>query len=122
MVEWNSGMEYWNDLDVWGCYELQHHNGSRIGKCRYQSFLTCFFHSCLPSFDLCAYQESINGGHIYIVRARIAERKVDWGGGGGGGEEGGGRDGRDGREGWDGREGGRDGCREDISIIVYLQC
>ena len=29
MVEWNSGMEYWNDLlslksDIQGCYELQH--------------------------------------------------------------------------------------------------
>ena len=41
MVEWNSGMEYWNDLlslksDVWGCYdELQHLHGSRISKCRY---------------------------------------------------------------------------------------
>ena len=40
MVEWNSGMEYWNDLlslqsDVWGCYELQHVN---VGT-SHQSFL-----------------------------------------------------------------------------------
>ena len=34
MVEWTSGMEYWNDLlslksDVLGCYELQHLNRSK---------------------------------------------------------------------------------------------
>ena len=39
MVECNSEMEYWNDLlslksEVWGCHELQHHNGSRKGKCK----------------------------------------------------------------------------------------
>ena len=33
-------MEYCDLLslksDVWGCFELQHHNGSRIGECRYR--------------------------------------------------------------------------------------
>ena len=35
IVEWNTGMIFYPYVEGGGCYELQHHNGSRIRKCRY---------------------------------------------------------------------------------------
>ena len=71
MVEWNSGMEYWNDLlslksDFWGCYELQHLNGGTSHQSFLEKMGPVFSTAACQALPIClalTCESSINGGH-----------------------------------------------------------